>query len=56
VCLLEQLGFLLMGESPNVCGSEEHRIGVCADDAIQMARLPWIGDATLGKMARRAGS
>jgi NAD-dependent dihydropyrimidine dehydrogenase PreA subunit len=34
---------------PDVCGSEEHCIGVCADDAIQMAWLPWVGDTTRGK-------
>jgi Na+-translocating ferredoxin:NAD+ oxidoreductase RNF subunit RnfB len=34
---------------PEVCGSEEHCISVCADDAIQMAWLPWTGDASRGK-------
>ena len=34
---------------PEACGSEEHCIGVCADDAIQMAWLPWIGDTSRGK-------
>src|SRR5512132_1685392 len=31
---------------PEVCGSEEHCIGVCADDAIQMAWLPWTGNTS----------
>ena len=34
---------------PEVCGSEEHCIGVCADDAILMAWLPWVGDTSRGK-------
>ena len=34
---------------PEACGSEEHCIGVCADDAIGMAWLPWIGDTSRGK-------
>ena len=29
---------------PDACGSEEHCIGLCADDAIQMAWHPWKGD------------
>lgn len=34
---------------PEACGSEEHCIGVCAEDAIHMAWLPWTGDTTRGK-------
>jgi hypothetical protein len=34
---------------PEACGSEEHCIEVCADDAIRMVWLPWIGDTSRGK-------
>lgn len=34
---------------PEACGSEEHCIGLCADDAIHMAWLPWKGDTSRGK-------
>ena len=34
---------------PDACGSEEHCIGRCAEDAIQMAWLPWMGDTSRGK-------
>lgn len=34
---------------PEACGSEEHCIGVCGDDAIRMAWLPWTGDTSRGK-------
>ena len=37
---------------PEVCGSEEHCIGVCADDAIQMAWLPVDRRYVARKMAR----
>ena len=40
---------------PEACGSEEHCIGVCADDAIQMAWLLWIGDTSRGKWRTCAG-
>jgi len=33
---------------PDARGSEEHCIGVCADDAIRMVWLPWIGSASPG--------
>ncbi len=34
---------------PEACGSEEHCIGVCPEDAIHMAWLPWTGDTSRGK-------
>jgi Na+-translocating ferredoxin:NAD+ oxidoreductase RNF subunit RnfB len=34
---------------PNVCGSEEHCIGVCPEDAIHMAWVPMEGDRTIGQ-------
>ena len=34
---------------PETCGSEEHCISVCRDDAIQMAWLPFSGDKGVGK-------
>jgi len=34
---------------PDTCGSEEHCISVCRDDAIHMAWLPFYGDRTVGK-------
>ncbi|HEY3439657.1 MAG TPA: 4Fe-4S binding protein [Paludibaculum sp.] len=34
---------------PEACGSEEHCIGLCADDAIHMAWTPWAGDTARGK-------
>ena len=34
---------------PETCGSEEHCIAVCRDDAIQMEWLPFVGDETRGK-------
>jgi MinD superfamily P-loop ATPase len=42
-------GALAVLTLPEACGSEEHCIGVCADDAIQMAWLPWTGDPSRGK-------
>jgi len=39
---------------PEACGSEEHCIGVCAEDAIHMAWLPWIGDNSRGKWQIRS--
>ena len=46
---LEMQGALAVLTIPDVCGSEEHCIGLCADDAIQMAWLPWKGDTSRGK-------
>ena len=34
---------------PDTCGSEEHCISVCRDDAIHMAWLPFSGNRSLGK-------
>lgn len=34
---------------PETCGSEEHCISACRDDAIQMGRLPFWGDPVVGK-------
>ena len=34
--------------SPETCGSEEHCISACRDDAIQMAWLPFSGDRSVG--------
>jgi NAD-dependent dihydropyrimidine dehydrogenase PreA subunit len=34
---------------PDTCGSEEHCISACADDAIQMAWLPFSGDQGVGR-------
>lgn len=45
---------LIMGEGiaviafPATCGSEEHCISVCRDDAIQMVLLPFSGDINVG--------
>jgi len=35
--------------SPDTCGSEEHCISACPEDAIRMAWLPFSGDRTVGK-------
>lgn len=34
---------------PETCGSEEHCIDVCADDAIHMAWVSMSGDGAVGK-------
>lgn len=34
---------------PDTCGSEEHCISVCRDDAIQMAWIPFEGNRTIGR-------
>jgi len=34
---------------PNECGSEEHCIGVCPEDAIHMAWVPMEGDPAIGQ-------
>ena len=46
---LEMQGNLAVLTLPETCGSEEHCIGLCADDAIHMAWLPWEGDVSRGK-------
>ncbi len=39
---------------PETCGSEEHCISVCQADAIQMAWIPFTGDASVGQWRDRA--
>jgi NAD-dependent dihydropyrimidine dehydrogenase PreA subunit len=39
---------------PDTCGSEEHCIGVCQVDAIQMAWLPFDGNESRGQWRDRA--
>ena len=34
---------------PDTCGSEEHCISACRDEAIQMAWLPFSGDRAIGR-------
>jgi hypothetical protein len=34
---------------PDTCGSEEHCIVVCRDDAIRMAWLPFDGNKSVGE-------
>jgi len=34
---------------PDTCGSEEHCIAACRDEAIQMAWLPFSGDRAVGR-------
>ncbi len=34
---------------PDTCGSEEHCISACRDDAIQMAWVPFSGDRGIGR-------
>ena len=34
---------------PDTCGSEEHCISACRDEAIQMVWLPFWGDKSVGK-------
>ena len=34
---------------PDTCGSEEHCISACCDEAIQMAWLPFSGDRTVSR-------
>ncbi len=36
---------------PDVCGSEEHCIGVCSENAIQMSWVTMEGDKSRGKWA-----
>jgi len=38
----------------DTCGSEQHCIAVCRDDAIRMAWLPFSGDASVGKWSETA--
>ena len=40
---------------PDTCGSEEHCIGVCRDDAIAMAWVPFMGTTALGKWTDEPG-
>jgi len=39
---------------PGTCGSEEHCIAACRDEAIQMAWLPLSGDRTVGRCSNGA--
>ena len=39
---------------PETCGSEEHCITECRDDAIQMAWVPMEGDPAIGQWRRFA--
>lgn len=34
---------------PDTCGSEEHCISACPEDAIMMAWMPFSGDPAVGK-------
>ncbi len=40
---------------PETCGSEEHCISVCPEDAIQMAWLPFSVDRTVGRWSDEVG-
>jgi MinD superfamily P-loop ATPase len=46
---LEMVDALAVLTLPEVCGSEEHCIGLCGDYAIYMAWLPWTGETSRGK-------
>ena len=46
-CLAMQDGVAVL-TLPEACGSEEHCMGLCADDAIRMAWLPWDGNRSRG--------
>lgn len=46
---LEMVGRIPVLERPNECGSEEHCIGVCPDDAIHMAWVPLEGEHQVGR-------
>jgi len=41
---------------PDTCGSEEHCIAACRDEAIHMAWLPFSGDRTVGRWSDEAES
>ena len=51
-CLEMELGFPLLTRATD-CGSEEHCIGVCEDDAIRMVWVPMIGNLDRGKWSVR---
>ena len=40
---------------PDTCGSEEHCISACRDDAIQMAWLPFSGNQIVGRLRDELG-
>ena len=46
---LAMVGGIAVLTLPETCGSEEHCIAVCRDDAIQMAWLSFSGDRSVGK-------
>ncbi|MCC7473943.1 MAG: 4Fe-4S binding protein [Pirellulales bacterium] len=48
LALVEDKAMLVRADT---CGSEEHCIGVCPEDAIRMEWLPGIGDRKVGKWA-----
>lgn len=45
---LEMIDGIAVLRRPDTCGSEEHCIAACRDDAMYMAWLPIDGDATIG--------
>ena len=46
---LEMLNGIAVLRLPDTCGSEEHCISACRDEAIQMAWLPFEGNVKIGK-------
>lgn len=54
-CLEMREGIALL-TLPEACGSEEHCIGVCPEDAIHMAWIPWVGDTSRGKWRSSAST
>jgi MinD superfamily P-loop ATPase len=46
---LEMVNGIAVLTKPDTCGSEEHCIAVCRDEAIAMAWLPFSGDQAVGK-------
>jgi hypothetical protein len=40
--------------APETCGSEEHCIAVCRDDAIRMAWVPFAGNLSVGVWSERS--
>jgi len=45
---LEIEGGVAVLPRPNICGSEEHCVTECRDDAIHMAWIPMQGNETIG--------
>ena len=46
---LAMVGGIAVLTLPDTCGSEEHCISACRDEAIQMAWLPFSGDRAVGR-------